>query len=334
MGSLEDVDIAMSPHLERPMASFSTLDDVTTINYALDWPHLETPSNTTFAGLTQIDICHCPRTDLSPRDDTEPGHMYTRFECEGPNIRFRAEQEDLWVLEAPHGPINMLRPATEEEKVRRRDLHNDTDPAVYEGRKLLFLTGPCPRGRYQAYATQRWLQTLTPEARKHVSYLCILVQPYEEDCSDEATRLAYAEITEYLTQHVPALQKLYLHICPEGNNLCTAASEFSGLLRRGNTRIVVVDHCETGESTEYGDPSVFLDAMAAMTHRVKPPRKASGAERGEGVEGHGGAETSVRKEEEKEEHKEDEGSDDDDWTEAGMSPTSPQIKTDKGWQLL
>ena len=217
--------IAMSPCMGTPLVSFSTLDDVTSINYALDWPHLEDPSNTTFAGLTQIDICHCPRTDLPPQEETEPGHIYTRFRCETPNVRFKTEQEDLWVLEAPHGPINMLRPATEEEQARRRDLQNDTDPAVYQGRKLLFLTGPCPRGRYQAFATQRWLETLRPEAQKHVSCLCILIQPYEEDCSDEATRLAYLEFTKYLVQHVPALQTLYLHICPDGNHLCIAASE-------------------------------------------------------------------------------------------------------------
>jgi hypothetical protein len=250
----------MDPCVDLPMPPFTTPDDITTINYSLEWPHLETPSNTTFAGPIQIDICRCKRTDLPPQKDTEPGHIYTRTKCMGPEVRFKTEQEELWVLDVPHGPINILRPATEEEQARRIEIHKNSEPIVYRGRKLLFLTGPCPRGRYQAYATRRWLEAMTLDARQHVSCLCLLIQPYEEDSSDEATRIAYAEFAEYLVQHVPWLITLHLYICPDGMKMYDAASEFSVLLRTGNTKLVVVDGRCGSETREYSNASVFLEA--------------------------------------------------------------------------
>ena len=100
------------PHLE---------EDVTTINYTLEWPHLENPSNTTFVGLTQIDFCTYPCAitneeageDASdstegiqedgnhPKDQHGP-HVYMRHRCLGPEGRFKAPREGFWVLEAAH----------------------------------------------------------------------------------------------------------------------------------------------------------------------------------------------------------------------------------------
>ncbi|EOA89693.1 uncharacterized protein SETTUDRAFT_79830, partial [Exserohilum turcica Et28A] len=222
------------PHLSLP-------DNVTTINYALDWPHLENPSNTTFAGQSQIDICRCPRADLSPQKASEPGHIYTRFRCVGPAVHFKTADDLLWVLDAPRGPLNMLRPATSDEHNRRRRIHDAADPAAYQDATFLFLTGPCPRGRYQAYATRTWLQSLSPLARGHVSSLCLLIQPYEEDGSDDATRRAYAHLADYIVHTVPALKALYLYVCPNGMRMWNAAREFSILLRSNdhNTKIIV-----------------------------------------------------------------------------------------------
>lgn len=349
----------MFPCAERPILP----DHVTTINYALDWPHLQNPSNTTFAGLTQIDICHCQRTDLSPQKDTEPGHIYTRLKCIEPEVRFKTAKEDLWVLEAPHGPINMLRPATEEEKARRSQIHPDADPSVYQGQNFLFLTGPCPRGRYQAYATQKWLETLTPAARKHISSLCLLIQPYEEDSSAEATRRAYTDLAEYLVQQAPEFEKLYLLVCSNGMQLCSAASEFSKLLHSRDIKIiVVVDDCCSREMTEYDDPGLFSETMMAMARRPpplqtasEPPQKCETDEhRSEVVEpserdkekegmeegddnGEDKKEKGDDEEEEDKKEKEEQGREDSvdgDWTDATVSPTSPQNELDKDWQML
>ncbi|KAH7558229.1 hypothetical protein BM1_05501 [Bipolaris maydis] len=338
----------MFPCAERPILP----EGVTTINYALDWPHLQNPSNTTFAGLTQIDICHCQRTDLSPQKDTEPGHIYARLKCVEPEVHFKTAKEDLWVLEAPHGPINMLRPATEEEKARRNQIRPDADPSVYKGHRFLFLTGPCPRGRYQAYATQKWLETLTPAARKHISCLCLLIQPYEEDSSLEATRRVYTDLAEYLVQHAPGFEKLYLLVCPNGMQLCSAASEFSKLLHSRDVKIIVVlDDCCSRETSEYDDPNVFSETMMAMARRPPPLQMVSEPPQKCGTEKHGTevVEPSGRDEGKEEERKEDEHGEDDkkeneeegeehsvdgDWTDATMSPTSPQNELDKDWQML
>lgn len=355
----------MFPCADRPILPA----DVTTINYSLDWPHLHNPSNTTFAGLTQIDICHCQRTDLSPQKDTEPGHIYTRFKCVEPVVRFKTAKEDLWVLEAPHGPINMLRPATEEEKAQRSQIYPDAGPSVYQGRKFLFLTGPCPRGRYQAYATLKWL-TLNPHARKHISCLCLLIQPYEEDSSAEATRKAYKDLAEYLVRHAPGFEKLYLLVCPNGMQLCSAASEFGILLQSRDVKIIVViDDCCSRETREYDDPSVFSETMMAMARRPPPLQTVSEPPQKHETEGHGSEvaepsgldkekeeegkegkeEKDEAKEKDKKEHdddddgeedekeKEDQGEEDSvdgDWTDATMSPTSPQNELDKDWQML
>ncbi|KAF1946474.1 hypothetical protein EJ02DRAFT_336150 [Clathrospora elynae] len=246
------------------MLHLSTPDHITTINYTLSWPHLENPSNTTFAGQTQIDICRCPRPDLPPQDAKEPGHIYTRYICEGPEVHFEPPGEELWVLQAPHGPINMLRPATREERERRKGIHDDAEPTVYEGRNFLFLTGPCPRGRYQAYATQKWLESLQTTARAQISQLSLLVQPYEEDASDEISRRVYADLAAYILQHLSNFILLCLNIWDDEMRSPSAASEFSILLHKEHVRIVVGLGWLKGETKDYDSVRPFLEAMAEM----------------------------------------------------------------------
>jgi hypothetical protein len=342
----------------QPMPHLSMPSDITTINYALEWPYLENPSNTTFAGQPQIDICRCPRPDLPPQDEKEPGHIHTRYKCEGPEVRFKTGDEELWVLQAPHGPINMLRPATKEEKERRKEIHDDADPTAYVRRNFLFLTGPCPRGRYQAYATQKWLESLSPPVRLHISCLSLIVQPYEEDCSDDHTRRAYANLAEYILHHLPGVKALSLNIWDDEMRTRSAASEFEILLPRHGVEIVVGCGWWRGETKKYTNARAFLEAMNV----TRSSRLLGGGSVGD-VLLDGTEETEVNNEDQSHQDpdKEDSddlkvkgetvdisgsskatasvnqdaaGSSDDDWTDAAMSPISPQNDDERDWHVL
>ena len=249
----------------RPMSQTSTLDDITTINYSLHWPHLENPSNNTFVGHTQIDICRCPRPDLPPQDDVEPGHIYTRYECVGPEVKFKSGEDELWVLHEAHGPINVLRPATAEEADRRKQIHDDADPTSYQGHNFILLTGPCPRGRYQAHATQMWLQGLGTLARQNVSSLSLLIQPYEEDCSIHLIKGAYSELANYILDHVSGLKALYLYICNDGWSLLSAATEFSIIFDLDDVKIVLRDNRSDKENRDCKDARAFLELVTKIT---------------------------------------------------------------------
>jgi hypothetical protein len=350
----------------QPMPHLSTPSDITTINYTLEWPYLENPSNTTFVGQTQIDICRCPRSDLPPQDDKEPGHIYTRDMCLGPEVRFSTGDEELWVLQVPQGPINMLRPATIEERTRRKEIHDDADPTVYAETTFLFLTGPCPRGRYQAYATQKWLESLSSPARQYMSSLSLLIQPYEEDCSDEHTRRAYRDLTEYILQNLPGFQRLSMNIWDNEMRTRSAACEFERLLLKDDVEIVVGCGWCTGQTKRYSSASAFLEAMSGTRHsRLLVGHTLGGVL----LDGTGGAE--VKKEEEGLEGRSEEdngedtkpesdgrkiksetpdasglsevttfvdqevaGSSDEDWTDAVMSPISPQNDDERDWHIL
>jgi hypothetical protein len=342
-----------SPNQPRP--HLSTPDDITTINYTLDWPHLENPSNTTFVGQTQIDICRCPRSDLPSQDDKEPGHIYTRSKCIGPEVRFRTEEEELWVLQAPYGPINMLRPATNEEKERRNQVHEAAEPTAYGNRNFLFLTGPCPRGRYQAYATQKWLESINSSAREHISCLSLLVQPYEEDCTQEGTKGAYSELAEYILHHLKGFKKLYLNIWDDEMRFSSAASEFSTLLHRDGVKIIVVCTWWSGETREYSNARAFLEVMNTLP-RTEIKRSFSNQMLGDDTEEDssneqdethecpheelGTTEDEMNSDGEAQEicrsppiikpDTEDELQSEDDWTDAAMSP----FDTEKDWQIL
>jgi hypothetical protein len=244
-----------------PRPHILTPNDITTINYTLSWPHLENPSNTTFAGRTQIDVCRCPRADLPQQLDQEPGHIYTRYKCVGPEVRIIPAGEALWVLEAPHGPINMLRPATKEERERRKSCHVEAEPGTYADHKFLLLTGPCPRGRYQAYATLHYLRSLNAASRQQVSCLHLLIQPYEEDCVERASRQSFAELADYILHHLPHFETLCLNIWDDETKLRDAASEFSILLHKDGVSINVGWNWMKGDCKEYNSAQVFLEAM-------------------------------------------------------------------------
>lgn len=252
-----------------PMVHPSTPANIATINYTLSWPHLENPSNTTFVGSTQIDICRCPRSDLPQENSEEPGHIYTRYKCVGPEVTFTPPEKELWVLQAPHGPLNMLRPATEEERERCRQIHDDTDPTTYSKFNLLFLSGPCPRGRYQAYATLHFLKSLQPAAQQRVSELSLLLQPYEEDCSEHITAQMYGELAEFIIQKLPGFKKLHLSFWDDEMKLRSAASQFSILLHKAGVKIVV--GCSWGKCKvkEYDNVRHFLEDMEVGGRRPK-----------------------------------------------------------------
>lgn len=227
--------------------------DVTTINYTLEWPHLENPSNTTFAGSTQIDICRCGQKS------TEAGHIYNRYRCSRPKVRFANPDDGLWVLQAPLGQVNLLRPANDDEIQRRREVSHTADAIAYVGKNLLLLSGPCPRGRYQAFATLQFLRLLTPAARQSVEYLSLLIQSYEEDCSDNQCGQAYVELARYILEEVPAFKSLYLNIWGEETRI--QAREFAMLLFREGVTIVINWDWWGESAEEYADIVAFLKGV-------------------------------------------------------------------------
>jgi hypothetical protein len=227
--------------------------DVTTINYTLEWPHLENPSNTTFAGSTQIDICRCGQKS------TGAGHIYNRYRCSRPKVRFVDPDDGLWVLQAPLGQVNLLRPANDEEIQRQREVHHTADAIAYVGKNFLLLTGPCPRGRYQAFATLQYLRSLTLAARQKIEYLSLLIQPYEEDCSDDQSGQAYVELARYILEEVPAFKSLYLNIWGEETRM--QAREFAMLLFREGVTIVINWDWWGECAEEYADIVTFLKGV-------------------------------------------------------------------------
>ncbi|EDU49306.1 hypothetical protein PtrSN002B_001838 [Pyrenophora tritici-repentis] len=246
------------------MSHPSEVDDITTINYILHWPYLENPSNTTFVGHSQIDICRCPRPDLPPQDELEPGHIYTRYKCLGPEVQFKSGDEELWVLQEAHGPINMLRPATAEEAERRKQIHDDADPSAYQRHNFILLTGPCPRGRYQAYATQKWLESLSASARQNISSLSLLIQSYEEDCLEHFIKQAYTELAKYIVQHLSGFKTLCLHFWNDGWTLWSAVAEFSVIFDMADAKIVIKDDRWFDGYSECADSSAFLGLIYDM----------------------------------------------------------------------
>jgi hypothetical protein len=236
-------------------ATSPVFQDVTTINYTLEWLHLENPSNTTFSGA-QFDICRC-----GP-NNTDLGHLYTRSYCSRPIVRFVPPEEPLWVLQAPLGQVNLLRPANFEEIQRRKEITPTAEPTAYAGKNFLLLTGPCPRGRYQAYATIEFLRSLSPLARENVEYLSLLIQPYEEDCSNDQGGRAYVALAHYILEKVPSFKTLYLNIWGEETRI--GSREFAMLLwREGITIVINWDWWSSESVEEYTDVATFLHGVEA-----------------------------------------------------------------------
>jgi hypothetical protein len=229
--------------------------DVTTINYTLEWPHLENPSNTTFAGPSQIDICRCRCSSTN----TDLGHIYTRYSCPVPKVSFASPEDELWVLQAPLGQINLLRPATDDELERRKEVGKGAKPSAYAGKNFLLLSGPCPRGRYQAFATLQFLRSLSPEARQHVEYLSLLIQPYEEDCCNDQGGRAYIALARYIIEELPAFKSLYLNIWGEPTRI--GSRDFAMILWREGVTIVINWDWWGESAEEYTDVDTFLEGI-------------------------------------------------------------------------
>lgn len=247
------------PHLE---------EDVTTINYTLSWPYLDDPSNTTFAGPTQIDFCVCSRADP---DNRETRHIYTRYKCLGPEIHFQSPKDGLWVLHTAHGQFNILRPASDDELEDRppvavlqtsRHIHHEALPFLYRERDFFFITGPCPRGRYQAYATLQWLKQLQEVARVNVEILSLLVQSYEEDCDIADVEEAYAELGTYVRDHLPGFKWLCLDVWDQ--DVYRAARVFEGLFDRKGVGVVVRQPLRNGEVGVFVSRGEFLNSFEEL----------------------------------------------------------------------
>jgi hypothetical protein len=172
------------------------------------------------------------------------------------------------VLHEALGKFNILRPATTAEIKCRpsstilrvcKQIHNEACPFLYRGRNFIFLTGPCPRGRYQAYATLQWLKQLGSIARANVESLSLLLQPYEEDCNTKNVEKSYVELGAYICEQLPRFKWLYLEICNE--NMHHTASVFSQLLERKGFGIVVRSRLRDGEFGVIASKERFLDSF-------------------------------------------------------------------------
>ena len=163
------------------------------------------------------------------------------------------------MLQRPLGQINLLRPANEDELQRRIDIEGAVEPSVFAAKNLLLLSGPCPRGRYQAYATQRFLQSLHVSRRHHIESLSLLIQPYEEDCSDDQGGRAYIDLARYIVEELPAFKTLCLNIWGEESRI--GSREFAMVLWKQGVRIVVSWDWWSGETEEYTDVEEFLKGI-------------------------------------------------------------------------
>lgn len=247
-------------------------ENVTTINYTLSWPYLDNPSNTTFTGAPQIDFCTCPRQDAHLGDDQHESHIYTRYKCQGPDVRFKRPSEGLWVLQAAHGQFNILRPGPEDKfkddpsiailQVSRQ-IHDEALPFLYRDRDFFFLTGPCPRGRYQAYATLQWLKQLSSQARGNIEVLSLLVQPYEEDCSVVDVESSYAELAVYIRDELLGFKWLCLDVWDQV--VYRSAHVFSRLFENERTGIVVRQRWEDFEAEVFLYKEEFLRGFENST---------------------------------------------------------------------
>jgi hypothetical protein len=257
--------------------SSSIQQELITINYTLEWPHLENASNTTFAGYTQIDICRCGTNNL------DLGHVYTRYRCPRPEIHFTPPEENLWVLQEPLGQVNLLRPVTVQETRRRREIHHGSEPVAYAGKNFLLLSGLCPRGRYQAYATLQFLRSLSPPHRQNVESLSIFIQPYEEDCSDDQGGRAYVELARYILEELPAFKTLCLNIW--GEETKAGSREFAMVLWKEGVKITVSWDWRSGQTEEYTDVEGFLsgidEGVVAKRSEWETERVGEGADRDE-----------------------------------------------------
>lgn len=265
-------------------------ETVTTINYTLNWPWLENPSNTTFAGDEQVDLCRCPQQQYREYNVPTEDHIYTRLRCHGPEIKVKSAREKLWVVSAEYGRsggLNFLRPATKIERKRRphanilstcKTIYQEAVPILYRDRTLQLVTGPCPRGRYQAYATQMFLMRLTPLARAHVTAISIIAQRYEEDACMKDTGKAYFHLAAFLADCLPSFQKLHLDIWDE--KFSAVAGIFCGVYGKEGASIRLDMDPQNGNAVDYNDLQSYRMALRgdfpAVERDNEPPKRAAG----------------------------------------------------------
>ncbi|KAF2730449.1 hypothetical protein EJ04DRAFT_401938, partial [Polyplosphaeria fusca] len=186
------------------------IEGVTAINYTLRWQYLENASTSTFLPY-QLDRCRCPKV--------EGIHIYTRYLCNGPEVRFASKRKNTWVLQKPGVQFNILRPASQRELRQRpaasilrvnKLVYEEAVSYLYQGRSFLFLTGPSPRGRYQAYATLQWLNQRSKLARSHIKSLTLICQSFEEDCRDADASRSFASLSHFILSDLPNFQHLQM----------------------------------------------------------------------------------------------------------------------------
>lgn len=254
-------------------------ENETVINYDLKWNWLENPSNTTFGGVPQIDLCRCPRQKPRPTNTKPKNHMYTRYKCHGPEVQFKGGREVLWVPSqtyANSGQINFLRPASEEELSRRpngnilsacKTVYEEALPILYRGRNFLFITGPCPRGRYQAYATQRFFAGMSLFSRVHVTGFSLNILPHEEDCQVEDIAQAYGDLATWVRNNLPSFRNLGLNLWH--SRLASTSKVFEDLLQKHDVRIDLDRGQDDGWVEEVEDAESFRAALSAAGHEME-----------------------------------------------------------------
>jgi hypothetical protein len=241
----------------------SSLDSpasVTTINYTLEWPHLESASSSTFLPYS-LDRCQCQRA----RED----HIYTRYICDGPIVRFASKKETAWVLYKPGPQFNILRPASSEELQHRPSasilrtsklIYEEAVSFLYQWRSFLFLSGPSPRGRYQAYATLTWLGQLTKLARAHVNSIALICQNFEEDCRNTDVARSYARLSQFVISELPLFRSLQV-VGWDGN---VPLDPLFMLLRKRNETEIVLKETLRDRGVRISDPSAVFGPSTSI----------------------------------------------------------------------
>lgn len=332
-------------------------DSETVINYALRWNWLENPSNTTFGGVPQIDLCRCPRQKPRTGNSKTKDHMYTRYKCHGPEVKFKNGREDLWVPSqayANSGPINFLRPAREEELSRRpnanitrtcKAIYKEALPILYRGRNFLFVTGPCPRGRYQAYAAQKFFARLSIIARAHITACSLTILPHEEDCRKEDVIPSYGHLGAWVQGNLPSFEMLGIKLW--NSHLADTVKIFENLFQRDGVVIELERGQQDGWVEEIEDAESFRAALLAESHRKEQVRKNVAREEVES--GKLPSEERVvdvthrpisllgkwrgKEESMAEASSEDDGSEDE-WSDAELAPSSSNKKVGDSWEIV
>jgi hypothetical protein len=313
---------------------------ITTINYTLEWPFLQNPRNSTFTPHS-LDVCCCAGQQPRSHNIQTKDHVYTRYICQGPEVRFTPKAGELWVLEEPNVLFNILRPASYEERKRRpgagiilvnKQCYEEALSFLYSGTNFLFLTGPCPRGRYQAYATQKWLERLSPFARGCITDLSLICQTWEEDCQNSNAVRAYTELSRYISSNVPNLRNMCLNHWSQEILINT----FGMLLWQEGRRIFVSQDFQNGSVEEFDNVEAWIVKYvrghgAGKGKKIGHRRGNSDPNKiglGEGIgekarsEGEGDSKEKRRL------------SLADDWVLAGLSPTGPGSSDSDVWEVI